>query len=109
MTWLAHSNVSVCCALYAVRSVHILVQDGPRRTVQWFKDSSPGRIGEPAIRRHPLNQRKTGSTLRTYVKRIHESGIIQSVRGEPWLTFDEATGTYFALSCGTLLPGIHLV
>ena len=28
------------------------------------------------------------------------------MRGEPWLTWDEASGSYWALSCGTLRPGV---
>ena len=87
------------CAV--ARCILVRHEDWPRRTIKWYKEDGQ----TPAVQRHPLNQRKTGSAVRGYVKRIFESGIIQSVRGEPWMTFDELTGTYYALSCGTLLLG----
>ena len=86
---------------YSFTSSPVNRKDGPRRTIKWFKEDGK----TPAIQRDALNQRKTGSAMRGYVKRIFESGIIQSVRGEPWMTYDEHSGTYYALSCGTLLLG----
>ena len=88
--------VCVCLPRFVLKCI-LCLQDGPKRTVQFFKSN-----GQPAIVRHPLNQRKTGSAMRSYVRRIQESGIIQSVRGEPWFTYEENTHTYHALSCGTL-------
>ena len=72
-------------------------QEGDKKTVQWFKED-----GTRAILRHPLNQRKTGSSLRNYVSRIFSSGIVEGVRGEAWFVYDPDKRHYQALTFGTL-------
>ena len=71
-----------------------------KTTVPWFKSD-----GSRAIVRHALNQRKTGNCLRSYVSRIFQSGIVQGVRGEAWMVFDNERKIYQALTFGTLPPG----
>ena len=54
------------------------------------------------IRRHPINARRTGNVLRSYVTRIFATGIVEGVRGEAWLVYDQGSGEYLALTFGTL-------
>ena len=75
-------------------------QDGERRTIPWFRDD-----GVRNVVRHPLNMRHTGGTTKVYQQRIYTSGIVDGVRGEPWLVFDSTKNQYLALTYGTLPPG----
>lgn len=54
--------------------------------------------------RHRLNERKTGSKVREYAKKIQQVGIVSSVRGEGWLVYDETADVYQAVTFGTLSP-----
>lgn len=76
-------------------------QEGGKQVIPWFRAD-----GERNIQRHPLNDRKTGATTRQYVNRILQSGIVDGVRGEPWLVYDPSKNVYFALTYGTLLFGL---
>ena len=76
-------------------------QEGGKQVIPWFRAD-----GERNIHRHPLNDRKTGATTRQYVNCIFQSGIVDGVRGEPWLVYDPSKNVYFALTYGTLLFGL---
>lgn len=54
--------------------------------------------------RHRLNERKVGSKVREYAKKIQQVGIVSSVRGEGWLVYDEASDVYQAVTFGALSP-----
>ena len=72
-------------------------QEGEKRNVKFFRED-----GSRAIIRHPLNQRKTGTYMRSCVSRIFSSGIVEGVRGEAWFVWDADKKQYLALTFGTL-------
>lgn len=77
-----------------------LLQEGGKRTIPWFRD------GMRCVRRHPLNQRKTGGIAKQYMAKILDSGLVQGVRGEAWFQVDpENEGHFLAISFGTLTLG----
>ena len=75
------------------------VSQQPARKERSATSSSSGRT---AVIRHPLNQRKTGNYMRSYVSRIFSSGIVEGVRGEAWFVWDADKKQYLALTFGTL-------
>ena len=91
----------------------LLRQEGAKRTIPWFRD------GVRCVKRHPLNQRKTGSVAKQYMSKILDSGLVQGVRGEAWFQADpDNEGHFLAISFGTLLlvkevhgldPGPYLI
>ena len=84
-----------------LNKIFSVYQEGGKQVIPWFRAD-----GERNIVRHPLNDRKTGATTRQYANRILQSGIVDGVRGEPWLVFDAAKNVYQALTFGTLLLGL---
>ena len=74
------------------------VQVGPKRRVDWFRPTD----GQRYVIRHPLNGRKTGALVRQYTQKILEAGIVEGVRGEAWLVYDQASDVFLALTFGTL-------
>ena len=75
-------------------------QDGDRRTVPWYRED-----GSRNIVRHPLNERRAGGAVKAYASRIYAAGIVDGVRGEPWLVFDSSKNQFLALTFGTLSLG----
>lgn len=71
------------------------------RSIPWFRPSD----GAPYICRHELNQRKVGSTIKKYALSICKKGIIQGVRGEPWVVYNNDKDQYECISYGTLSFG----
>ena len=68
-------------------------QLGEKRTVPWFRTD-----GLRYIKRHDLNHGK----IKEYEASIKTHGILQGVRGEPWLVFDPTQDMYLAITFGTL-------
>ena len=78
--------------------IPMLLQEGAKRTIPWFRD------GVRCVTRHPLNQRKTGGIAKQYMAKILDSGLVQGVRGEPWFQADpDKEGHFLAISFGTLI------
>lgn len=73
------------------------VEVGEQRAVAWFKAD-----GSRQVFRHPVNARKVGTRVTKYAARIKETGILQGVRGEPWVVYDPAKEIYLCISYGTL-------
>ncbi|CAJ1360336.1 unnamed protein product, partial [Effrenium voratum] len=65
-----------------LEKIFSVYQEGPKRTIPWFKDN------ERCIKRHPLNQRRTGAITRQYMTKILDAGLVEGVRGEAWFQHD---------------------
>eukprot|EP00974_Lingulodinium_polyedra_P018057 1749089-Lingulodinium_polyedra.AAC.1 len=49
-------------------------------TFPWFQDS-----GDRTFRRHSVNMRYQAVVLEKYQQQILDNGVVQGVRGEPWI------------------------
>lgn len=74
-----------------------MFQEGCKRTIPFYKAD-----GSAYIMRHRLNARRTGGIVQQYKRKIQQTGIISSCRGEAWMIYDESADIYYALTYGTL-------
>ena len=54
-----------------------------------------------------MNLRKVGNRVKTYAASIKEKGILQGVRGEPWVVYDPSSECYLCISYGSLTSGCN--
>ena len=63
---------------------------------------------EKALIRHPINGRTQATVLRKYVEQVKRHGVVQGVRGEPWIVEALPGEPKLLLTWGTLTNAVYI-